>query len=86
MKHQNLKHNPDNSSQAFLITYGVGIKKGNPRLCLGCGKPIKRGESWRKDTSPEDPQLGRYSIIRHSPKCPDQKEYLAFQKSLHSAN
>ncbi len=64
-------------------TFGVGIAKYNPRKCLACGQPIKRGESWRRDASAADPDgHGRVVIVRHSPRCPDQKSQGAFQKML----
>ena len=40
---------------------GVGIVKGNPKRCLRCLNPIRRGEAWTKQTSPD----GAYSIIVH---------------------
>jgi hypothetical protein len=55
------------ATRAPFTTFGVGIKRGNPRKCIKCRKPIKRGESWRKDTSAADPTLGvRYSVIQHA--------------------
>lgn len=53
-------------SKAPYMSFGAGVTKGNPKRCLTCGQPIKKGESWRKYTSEEDPQYGRYSIIVHS--------------------
>ncbi len=53
-------------SQAPYISFGVGIVKGNPKRCLHCGKPIRKGEPWRKATSAADPEYGRYSVIVHS--------------------
>ena len=61
-------------THAPYIVFGVGIKKRNPKRCLNCGKSIRRGEEWRADTSAEDPEgYGRYTLITHSPICPDQK-------------
>ncbi|MBI3788748.1 MAG: recombinase family protein [Ignavibacteriales bacterium] len=58
-------------TKAPYSTCGVGIKKGNPKRCLECGARIKRHDTWRKDTSAEDPSgYGRYSVIRHTPTCP----------------
>ena len=44
---------------------GVGIVKGNPKRCLSCHNPIRKGERWVKQTSPADPKYGSYSIIVH---------------------
>ncbi len=46
--------------------YGVGKVKGNPKRCLHCRKPIRKGEVWTKHVSAEDPKFGRYSFIIHS--------------------
>jgi hypothetical protein len=62
------------ATRAPYTQYGIGPKRGNPRLCLECGQPIKRGETWRRDASAEDPDgYGRIVTIRHSPRCPDQR-------------
>ncbi len=53
-------------SKAPYMTFGAGVAKGNPQRCVVCGQPIKKGEAWRKYTSAEDPDYGRYSIIVHS--------------------
>ncbi|MBM3130605.1 MAG: hypothetical protein FJ009_18495 [Chloroflexi bacterium] len=59
--------NAIDTTRAAFTTFGVGVVKGNPRKCIKCRKPIKRGESWRKDTSAADPPLGvRYSVIQHA--------------------
>jgi len=54
------------ATQAAYTTFGVGVVKGNPRKCIKCGKRIKHGESWRKDTSATASKRSRYSVIRHS--------------------
>ena len=70
-------------TQAPCITFGVGVKRGNPKLCLECGQPIQRDEAWRADTSEEDPDgYGRYTVIQHSPCCPDPNARNAFHKRL----
>ena len=70
-------------TRAPFIAFGTGVKKGNPKLCLGCGQPIQRDETWRADTSGEDPdEYGRYTVIHHSPRCPDPDARKAFQKRL----
>lgn len=56
-----------------FTTYGRGIQKGNPKLCLKCRKPISAGEAWVKYTSASDPELGRYSVIVHS-RCNGHKK------------
>ncbi len=48
------------------ITFGRGVVRGNPKVCIACGKPIKPGEAWRKDVSAYDAKYGRYSTIRHA--------------------
>ncbi len=55
-------------TKAPYMTYGAGVVKGNPKRCLKCGQVIKKDETWRKYTSADDPEYGRYSIIVHS-KC-----------------
>jgi hypothetical protein len=54
------------ATRAAFTAFGVGIKRGNPRKCIKCRKRIKRGESWRKDTSAPDPRFGRYSVIQRA--------------------
>ncbi len=49
-----------------IMQYGTGVVKGNPKRCLACHKPIRRGEPWTKHTSPPDPQFGSYSFIIHT--------------------
>jgi len=59
-------------TKSAFTSFGVGVKRGNPRRCLRCGKQIKRGETWSANTSAEDPEgYGRYTVIQHSPHCPD---------------
>jgi len=60
------KQNAIDATRAAFTSFGVGVVKGNPKKCIKCRKPIKRGESWRKDTSAVDPKLGRYSVIQHA--------------------
>ncbi len=45
-----------------LTELGRGIKRGNPKYCLRCGQPIRRGEAWVKRTSPDR----AYSVIAHA--------------------
>jgi hypothetical protein len=79
-----IKHcNVIDLTQAAYTTFGVGPKRGNPRLCLHCGQPIKKGEPWSADTTAEDPDgYGRYTVIQHAPTCPDPKMRAKFQKML----
>ena len=68
-------------TQAPYSTFGHGVSKQNPRKCLACGQPIKRGETWQRDASAEDPDgNGRIVTIHHSPRCPDQKAHNVNQK------
>jgi len=61
------KQNAIDATRAAFTTFGVGVVKGNPRKCIRCRKPIKRGEPWRKDTSAQDPNyLERYSVFQHA--------------------
>lgn len=46
--------------------YGVGVVQRNPKRCLRCGQPIRRGQPWSKHTSAADPALGAYSVIVHA--------------------
>ena len=69
-------------TKAAYSTYGVGPKRNNPKRCLYCSQLIKRGESWQADTTAEDQEFGRYTVIFHSPGCPDQKAQKVFQKLL----
>jgi len=62
--------------------YGVGPVKGNPRRCLECGQTIKRGQTWEKSASAVDPRFGRFVVIRHSGRCPDEKKRAMFRKKL----
>jgi hypothetical protein len=52
-------------SRAPCMTYGAGVAKGNPKRCLKCGQVLKKDEAWRKYTSADDPEYGRYSVIVH---------------------
>lgn len=71
------------ATKAAYTTFGLGVVKGNPRKCLACGRPIGRGEPWRRDASAEDPgSFGRIVTIHHSPCCPDQMARNVFQKML----
>ncbi len=73
-------------TKAPYTTFGLGVKKGNPRKCLACGQPIKRGETWRRDAGPEDPKSKeRIVTIHHSPRCPGQKARNVLQKMLAKA-
>lgn len=38
---------------------GVGVVKGNPRLCISCRLPIESGQRWIAISN------GEYRIIRH---------------------
>jgi len=69
-------------TKAPYSTFGAGVKKSNPKRCLNCGKPIKRGEAWSASTSAEDPRYGRYTVIQHAPRCPDPKARDLFQRKL----
>ena len=61
------KQNAIDATRAAFTTFGVGVVKGNPKKCIKCRKPIRRGEHWRKDTSAADSTLRvRYSVIRHA--------------------
>ncbi|MBM3130128.1 MAG: hypothetical protein FJ009_16075 [Chloroflexi bacterium] len=61
------KQNAIDAMRAAFTAFGVGVVKGNPKKCIKCRKPIKRGEHWRKDTSAQDPTyLERYSVIQHA--------------------
>jgi hypothetical protein len=53
-------------SPRAIVQFGTGVVQGNPKRCLFCRKPIRKGETWAKHTSPADPELGSYSIIIHS--------------------
>jgi hypothetical protein len=54
------------ATRAAFTTFGAGVVKDNPRKCIACGRTIKRGEAWRKDTSAQDPTFGRYTVIQHA--------------------
>ena len=54
------------ATRAAYTTFGVGVVKGNPRKCIKCGRTIKRGEAWRKDTSASNAKFGRYSVLQHA--------------------
>jgi|GEM_PF-712634 len=73
------------ATSASYSRYGVGIHKGNPRKCIDCGQSIKVGEAWTRDASAADSEYGRIVIIRHSPRCPDEKKHKAFQARLNRA-
>jgi len=61
------------ATQSPYTTYGVGVRKNNPRRCCACGEPIKRGELWQRDAGAPDPEHGRIVVVRHSPHCPEQQ-------------
>ncbi len=45
---------------------GVGLVRGNPRLCFHCLQPIGELDPWTKYTSAADPpEYAVYSIIFH---------------------
>ena len=45
---------------------GVGLVRGNPRLCFRCLQPIGELDPWTKYTSTADPEgYAPYSIIFH---------------------
>jgi hypothetical protein len=55
--------------------YGVGIVKGNPKRCLRCGKRIRHGKAWTKDTSPVDTTHDAISVMIHADGCcPNQRK------------
>jgi hypothetical protein len=57
-----LTQNKAKGKQAQAATvHGSGIVKGNPKLCLHCLKPIRKGEAWTKHTSRDR----EYSVIVH---------------------
>ncbi len=60
------------ATKASYTQFGVGIVKGNPKLCLRCRKPIEKDDDWTKHVSAEDPDYGRYSVIVHS-RCEELK-------------
>ena len=43
-----------------LTQVGRGIVPGNPRVCIHCEQPIRRGEAWVTSSN------GEYKIIRHA--------------------
>ncbi len=46
--------------------HGVGLVRGNPRLCFRCQQPIGELDVWTKYTSAADPpEYAAYSIIVH---------------------
>ncbi len=50
---------------------GVGLVRGNPRLCFRCLQPIAELDVWTKYTSAADPpEFAVYSIIVHQ-RCED---------------
>lgn len=55
-------------SQAAVIEFLVGKNPRGPAKCIKCRKPFKRGDAWRRLTSPPDKEFGSYSIGVHQ-KC-----------------
>lgn len=54
------------ATRAPYMQFGVGIVKGNPKKCWFCQKPIRKDDTWVKDTSAPEPKFGAYSVIIHS--------------------
>jgi hypothetical protein len=52
--------------QYTTIEYMTGPSRKGPKRCLHCHKPFKRGETWQRHTSPQDPKLGSYVVGIHS--------------------
>ncbi len=50
-----------NAVAQALTQRGKGVVKGNPKLCLHCLKPIRRGDHWTRHTSRDR----AYSLIVH---------------------
>ncbi len=57
-----LKPQAARATKRELTQLGRGIVRGNPRRCFKCRKPIRRGEAWIKQTSPDR----AYSVILHA--------------------
>jgi hypothetical protein len=55
--------------QYSTIEYMSGPSRRGPKRCLRCHKVIKKGEPWRRVTSPADPKYGSYIVGIHT-KCP----------------
>ena len=81
MKGKSASKVTDLTKAAYTI-FGRGIKRGNPKKCLACGKRITRGDTWQVDWSAHEPKHGRYATIQHAPTCPDKKARRAIHKML----
>ncbi len=55
-----------NIAELALIEFRSGPHPKGPAKCFKCGKPFKKGEAWRRLTSPADPELGAYVIGIHA--------------------
>jgi hypothetical protein len=54
-----------NPTRASVTEFRNGPDPRGPARCLRCSKLFKKGETWRRTTSPVDPELGAYSIGIH---------------------
>ncbi len=52
-----------------LIEFRSSPHPKGPANCFKCGQPFKKGEAWRRLTSPADPELGAYVMGIHQ-QCP----------------
>jgi hypothetical protein len=54
-----------NTPLAPTVEFRVGPDPRGPARCIHCRQPFKKGEAWKRMTSPPDPKLGAYSFGIH---------------------
>ncbi len=54
---------------AAYTTFGAGIKRGNPRICFICHKPIRKGQLWTCDHSAATGKQRERIVVIHHTEC-----------------
>jgi hypothetical protein len=50
--------------------FGRGIVKGNPKRCIQCKQPIRKGEAWHLDVTVDGSGNDGLKVITHA-RCPN---------------
>ncbi len=69
MNHQTMTTKKQMPSEAEAQTTSTEFLNGpdprGPAKCFMCHQPFKSGETWRRMTSPENPEYGAFNIGIH---------------------